>query len=91
MRRQAMVVLKDHAMTDEGRVQQLEDFHAFARERQERDACEIERLREALARAHAVIRKCVTAGVLRADLNRFLSAEPDYAGPSDQPGAAHGD
>ena len=49
----------------------------------ERDE-EIARLRAAMARAHGIIRKCVTAGVLRADLNRFLADEADYAGPSDE-------
>jgi hypothetical protein len=31
-----------------------------------------------------VIRKCVTAGVLRDDLNRFLAAEGGHPGPQDQ-------
>jgi hypothetical protein len=45
---------------------------------------QVERLLAALARAHGVIRKCVTAGVLRADLNQFLADEADYAGAPDE-------
>ncbi len=41
-------------------------------------------LRAAMTRAHGVIRNCVTAGVLRADLNQFLADEADYAGAPDE-------
>lgn len=42
---------------------------------------EIIQLRAALERAHAVIRKCVTAGVLRHDLNQFLADEAENEHP----------
>ena len=49
-------------------------------------AAENDRLRAALERAHAVIRKCVTAGVLRQDLNQFLADESEHRESSDETG-----
>jgi chromosome segregation ATPase len=49
---------------------------------------ERDRLREALQRAHDKLKLCVTAGVLRHDLNVFLSAESAaLAGSQDEGGA----
>lgn len=39
---------------------------------------EVERLRAATIRAHNVIRRCVTDGVLRSELNQFLTDEVEH-------------